>query len=137
NFPQVVKAVYIVGGLMMLYLGFRMFRNAGVAAGEVGGVPASSFLAGITITGMNSAFYVWWATVGVLLIVGAGKFGLIGIVLFTVVHWLCDLLWFEFLSMGTFKSRKWWTQKVQKLVFGTCASVLVGFGAWFLVSALI
>jgi threonine/homoserine/homoserine lactone efflux protein len=92
---------------------------------------------GIVITGTNPAFYVWWVTVGIALIAGATQFGLFGILLFIVVHWPCDLLWYEFLSVGTFKSRKWWTKKTQKIVFAVCASILIGFGVWFCLSALL
>jgi len=133
--PQVVKVIYVVGGLMLFYLGFRVFRTAGDAVGEMGGLPTSSLVTGIVFTGANPGFYIWWVTIGMVLIVGAIKFGLIGIVLFTVVHWLCDLAWYEVLSVGTFKSRKWWTQKVRRIVFSGCAFVLIGFGVWFCISA--
>jgi len=135
--PQVVKVMYIVGGLALFYLGFRMFRTAGDAVGEIGGLPTSSLVTGIVVTGTNPAFYVWWVTVGMALIVGAAKFGFAGILLFTLVHWPCDLAWSEFLSVGTFKSRKWWTQKVQKVVFTVCALILIGFGVWFCLSVLL
>jgi len=133
--PQVEKGIYIVGGLMLLYLGFRMFRATGETPGEMGGLPASSLVTGIVITGANPAFYVWWATVGVALIAGAAKFGLTGIILFTLVHLPCDLAWSEFLSVGTFGSRRWWTQKVRRIGFGVCALILAGFGVWFCLSA--
>jgi len=133
--PQVVKVIYVVGGLMLFYLGFRVFRTAGDAVGEMGGLPTSSLVTGIVFTGANPGFYIWWVTIGMVLIVGAIKFGIIGIVLFTVVHWLCDLAWYEVLSAGTFKSRKWWTQKVRRIVFSGCAFVLIGFGVWFCISA--
>ncbi len=135
--PQVVKVIYVVGGLMLFYLGFRVFRTAGDAVGEMGGLPTSSLVTGIVFTGANPGFYIWWVTIGMVLIVGAIKFGLIGIVLFTVVHWLCDLAWYEVLSVGTFKSRKWWTQKVRRIVFSGCAFVLIGFGVWFCISAFV
>ena len=135
SFPQVVKGIYIVGGLALFYLGFRMFRFRNDAPSEVVGLPSSSLVTGIVITGSNSAFYIWWVFVGMPLVAGAAKFGLVGVLLFTLVHWCCDLAWSEFLSMGTFKSREWWTQKVQKVVFTVCALVLIGFGVWFFLSA--
>ena len=134
--PAVVNGIYIAGGVVLFYLGFRMFRTAGDAPEEVGGLPASSVVTGIVVTGTNPAFYVWWVTLGAALIAGAARFGVIGIVLLGVVHWPCDLVWSEFLSMGTFKSRKWWTGKVQRIVFSVCALVLLGFGAWFVFSGL-
>jgi threonine/homoserine/homoserine lactone efflux protein len=135
NSPQVEKIIYLVGGLMLLYLGFRMFRATSEAPGAVGGLPASSLITGIVITGTNPAFYIWWVTVGVALVSGAAKFGPAGVILFTLVHLPCDLAWSEFLSIGTFESRRWWTQKVRRVVFSVCASMLAGFGIWFCLSA--
>lgn len=135
--PQVVKTTHIVGAVMLFYLGFRMFRTATNAPGEIGGLPASSLVTGIVLTGTNPGFYMWWMTIGMTLIISTSDFGLSGILLFAVVHWLCDLGWFEFLSAGTFKSRKWWTPKVQRIVFSACASTLIGFGIWFMYQAFV
>ena len=137
NSARVMDIIYVVGGLMLFYLGFRMFRNIGDRPGEIGGLPGNSVVAGIVITGTNSAFYMWWVTLGVALVVGAAKYGLVGLLLFAAVHWLCDLAWLEVLSVSTFKSRNWWTYGVQRVVFRLCALVLVGFGMWFLVSAFV
>ena len=134
--PLVVSIIYIAGGVALFYLGFRMFRTASDAPGEVGGLPRNSMVTGIVVTATNPAFYVWWIFIGAALITGAARFGVIGVVLLAVVHWPCDLIWSEFLSLGTFKSRKWWTGKVPRIVFSICALILIGFGAWFLTSGL-
>jgi len=133
--PQVEKVIYLVGGLTLLYLGFRMFRSAGATPGSVGGLPTSPLVTGIVITGTNPSFYIWWVTAGAVLIAGAAKFGPVGVVLLGLVHLPSDFLWSEFLSVGTFESRRWWTQKVQRIVFGVCALILAGFGVWFCLSA--
>ena len=133
--PQVEKGIYLAGGAMLLYLGFRMFRATGEETSAVGGLPASSFVTGIVITGTNPAFYIWWATVGAVLVTTATKFGVPGIILFTAVHLPFDFVWSEFLSVSTFKSRRRWTQKVQRIVFSVCALILGGFGVWFCFSA--
>jgi Putative threonine efflux protein len=132
--PRVVDIMYIVGGLALFYLGFQMFRTVGNSVGELKGLPSKSLVTGIMVTGTNPATYIWWAFIGTPLVAGATKFGLTGILLFAPVHWLCDLAWYEFLSMGTFKSRRWWTQKVRRIVFTVCASILIGFGVWFCLS---
>ena len=133
--PEVERVIYIVGGVMLLYLGFRMFRANRVVSGAVGGLPASPFVTGMVITGTNPSFYLWWVTAGAILIAGAARFGLIGVVLLAVVHLPSDFMWSEFLSVGTFESKRWWTQRVQKIVFSVCALVLAGFGIWFCISA--
>jgi len=147
NLPYVVKVIHIAGGLTLIYLGFRMFRTAGnMPTSQVSGLPSSSLVTGIVLTGANPGFYMWWVFVGTNLIVGnvsvgnitiggAATFGLSGVVSFALAHWCCDLAWSEFLSVSTFKSRRWWTQKVQKIVFSVCALILVGFGVWFCLSA--
>ena len=134
--PLVVSIIYIAGGVALFYLGFRMFRTASDAPGEVGGLPRNSMVTGIVVTATNPAFYVWWITIGAALITGAALFGVIGVVLLAVVHWPCDLIWSEFLSLGTFKSRKWWTGRVPRIVFSICALILIGFGVWFLIYGL-
>ena len=133
--PQVETGIYLAGGLMLLYLGFRMFRATRETLGAVGGLPTSSLVTGIVITGTNPAFYIWWVTAGAVLVTGAARFGLIGVILFTLVHLPCDLAWSEFLSVSTFQSRRWWTQKVQRIVFSGCSLILAGFGVWFCLSA--
>jgi threonine/homoserine/homoserine lactone efflux protein len=135
--PQVTQGIYLAGGLMMLYLGLRMFRATGREPGVAGGLPSSAFVTGIVITATNPAFYIWWATVGLALIATASSFGYIGIVLLAAVHVPCDLIWSEFISAGTFQSRRWWTPRVQRIVFGICALVLAGFGVWFCLAALL
>lgn len=148
RFPHVTTAIHIAGGLLLFYLGFRMFRAAGEMPGEVGGLPRSTLITGIVLTAANPGFYAWWLAIGTNLIVGnttignttiagAATFGLIGILSFVLVHLSSDLAWSEFLSVGTFKSRKWWTAKVQRIVFSICAFVLIGFGVWFCASVFI
>jgi threonine/homoserine/homoserine lactone efflux protein len=133
--PQVEKVIYLVGGLMLLYVGFRMFRSTRETRGAVGGLPTSPLVTGIVITGTNPSFYIWWVTAGAVLVAGAAKFGPVGVVLLCLVHLPSDFVWSEFLSVGTFESRRWWTDKVQRIVFSVCASVLAGFGVWFCLSA--
>ena len=133
--PEVEKVIYLVGGLMLLYLGLRMFRGARQTGGAVGGLPTSPLVTGIVITGTNPSFYIWWVTAGAVLIASAAKFGPLGIVLLGLVHLPSDFLWSEFLSVGTFESRRWWTEKVRRIVFSVCALVLLGFGVWFCQSA--
>jgi threonine/homoserine/homoserine lactone efflux protein len=135
NYPGVETAIFLAGGLMLLYLGFRMFRATAEGPGSVSSLPASPLLTGILITGTNPGFYVWWAIVGTALVTRAARFGLAGVVLLGLVHLPSDFAWSEFLSVGTFGSRRWWTQKIQRIVFSLCAAILAGFGVWFCVSA--
>lgn len=132
--PETKRVVGLAGGLMLVFLGLMMLRAIRKAPGEAADLPYNSFVTGIIMTGGNPYFYLWWATIGVALIANAADFGVHGLLLFAVVHWSCDLVWEQFISMSVFKTRHLWTQKVQRIVFGICALVLVGFGAWFCLS---
>jgi len=131
------KIIGFIGGLIMIYMGFRMVKTEKKTNEEYEKVKHSALVAGIVTTGANPYFLLWWATVGAVLIMNATIFGFAGFLIFAIVHWLCDLLWNTFVSVTVFKSRRFWTKRVQKIIFGFCFMVLTGFGIWFIVSALL
>jgi len=135
--PEVKKVIGVAGGLMLLFMGAMVVRGMGKNLAEAADLPYSSFVTGIVMTGANPYFFLWWATIGIALIVTAAAFGIWGLVAFAVVHWSCDLVWEQVVSMSVFRTRHLWTQKVQRIVFGICALALVGFGVWFCVSVFV
>jgi len=135
--PEVKKVIGVAGGLMLLFMGAMVLRGMRKNLGETADLPYSSFVTGIVMTGANPYFFLWWATIGIALIVTAATFGIWGLVAFAVVHWSCDLAWEQVVSMSVFRTRHLWTQKVQRIVFGICALILVGFGVWFCVSVFV
>ena len=88
------------GGLFLLWMGIgllRDLRKAGYAAG-------ASYKTGPVITGFilsigNPYFLLWWATVGLNLALKAQALGVLALVLFAIVHWLCDLVWLHLLAV--------------------------------------
>jgi len=133
----VQKSISFAGGLILIYMGVQTFRAEKKANEKYEEPTHSSFVAGFLATIANPYFFLWWTTVGTTLIVNASFFGFIGVLLFAVTHWSCDLLWDTFVSMTVFKSRRFWTKRVRNLIFGFCFIVLVGFGTWFIILALI
>jgi len=133
----VQKIIGFVGGLILIYMGVQTFRIRGKASEEHEGFRYGSFIAGILTTSANPYFFLWWATIGAALVMNASAFGFLGFVTFAITHWSCDILWDTFVSLTVFKSRRFWTGMVHNIVFGFCFIVLVGFGVWFIISALI
>jgi len=127
----------LIGGILMIYMGFRMIKTETKNSEEHDESRHSSLITGILMTGANPYFLLWWAFIGADLIVNATVFGLMGFLVFAITHWLCDLFWNTFVSVTVFRSRRFWTRKVHILIFGFCFVVLVGFGAWFVISALL
>jgi len=134
----VQAAIGVVGGLMLVWMGYGMIRSSrepsAVANAEVRLGPVA---AGLATTAANPYFFLWWVTVGALLISRSLAFGLAGFLLLTMAHWLCDLSWDTLVSFVTYRSRRLWTPLVHRVVFVACGLTLVGFGVYFGVSALL
>jgi len=128
--------VGIIGGLLMMYMGVNTFRNRHKNGTKYEIPRQESLLAGIWTTAANPGFILWWITIGTTLIMNAQIFGLLGFSVFTVVHWLCDFLWYSVVAFLIFKSQRFWNEKVHNGIFIFCFAIFVGFGAWFFSSAL-
>ncbi len=130
------RLVSTLGGAMLVYMGVKTFQARGEVSAKGSDLPYGSVAAGLFTTGSNPYFYLWWSTAGAALIANASIFGAMGFAVFAFVHWLCDLAWYSFVSMATFRSRKFWTETTHKVVFGLCGFFLVALGGWFVGSAL-
>ena len=121
---------------MIIWLGIAMFRaRAGVVQGSKD-LSYSAFTAGILTSGFNPYFLLWWATIGSMLIMKFLDFGIIGLIVFIIVHWLCDLVWLSFVSIVVYRTKSLWGLKFQEWLFIACSLLLIGFGAWFLISGI-
>jgi threonine/homoserine/homoserine lactone efflux protein len=133
----IVKSIVgLVGGGMLVFMGWGMIRLKGDFALRIPSTRYGSVAGGVVTTGANPYFFLWWATVGATLIVGSTVFGLVGFLLFTVTHWSCDFFWYLFVSMAVFKSKRLWSQRTYRIVLAVCALILIGFGGWFIFSSL-
>ncbi|MEM1589231.1 MAG: LysE family transporter [Candidatus Bathyarchaeia archaeon] len=131
------KTIGLVGGLVLILMGFKLFKNRKKISVKPQHSEQASLVAGFVATAANPYFFLWWATVGAAMVLDASLFGYVGLVLFTVVHWSCDLAWDAFVSITVFKSRRLWNQKVFNIIFTFCFAVLAVFGVWFVFSALL
>jgi len=134
--PAFKTAVGLVGGVLLIYLGYGMIRAMGKTDETGMDLPYGSLTAGIIATGAGPYFWLWWATIGLGLITKAAAFGLLAFVIFMLVHWTCDLVWYSFVSRTVNRSKSIWDEKLHALVFGAFGLMLVGFGLWFLATAL-
>jgi len=126
----------IGGGAMIVWLGVAMFRARTGVVHKGKDLAYSAFTAGIITSALNPFFLIWWATVGSLLIMKFLDYGLGGLAVFTISHWLVDLVWLSFVSVLVYKTRKLWGLRFQEGVFIACSLLLIGFGIWFMVSGI-
>jgi len=131
---QVRAAIGIGGGLLLLLLGWKMI---GFGKKEREGEPVlrNPWILGTVVSASSPYFFLWWATVGASLIIKAIEISFFAFILFTIVHWLCDLTWYSFVSFTTFKSKKFWTEKTKAVVLSICGILMIIFGIYFIISA--
>jgi len=134
SIPIVRQVTGVAGGLLLIVMGLLIFFTFKKPIDGTEKLSYTPLVTGMVMTGGNPYFLLWWATIGVALITTAVTFGLMGLVVFTVLHLACDIGWDQFLSVTVYKTKHLWTPKVQKIVFTICALVLMGFGIYFGVS---
>ena len=134
--PAVNLGIGLIGGLFLLFMGGQLLlsvRTAAIVEDQSEG--RHPFVTGLVLTAANPYFLFWWATVGLALATEAVSFSLLGFALFAVIHWLCDLVWLEILSFGSYKGTEVLGGRLQQAVLLVCGIMLLGFGAMFLKDA--
>lgn len=126
----------LLGGLFLIYLSINMFRSRARKLEDSPDQGYRSFAAGIATSLLNPFFLLWWLIIGAALVLSSTSFGLVGLVLLIAVHWLCDFTWLGGISIAIHRTKHLWGEKTQSAVFTLSSLLLLGFGGWFLWSAL-
>jgi threonine/homoserine/homoserine lactone efflux protein len=130
------SGIGLAGGLLLLVMGLQLLASLRKPADDrADPVQRHPLWIGIALTGANPYFLLWWATVGLTLTSQAVQFGMLALVLFALVHWLCDLGWLEVLSFAGFKGSRALGNRSQKIISAVCALMLLGFGVKFVCDA--
>ncbi len=124
----------LVGGGMIIWLGIGMFRARTEVVQKGKDLPYNAFTAGILTSAFNPFFLLWWATIGSMLVMKFLDFGTEWLIVFIIVHWLCDLVWLSLISVLIYRTHTLWGRKLQEWVFIACSLLLIGFGGWFMIS---
>jgi threonine/homoserine/homoserine lactone efflux protein len=124
--------VFLILMAIQTFIGLKSQINTESKAHE--GKPV---LAGIILTASNPYFLLWWATVGLRLADEAKGFGIWAFAIFAVTHWSVDLIWLQLLSFASNKGSVLLGRKGFKVILAFCGAALLGFGIWFLRSAML
>ncbi len=131
---RVMIAIGLVGGSVLIYIGYNMVRMRKEVEQTEKYLPYHPIIVGIITTVTNPYFFLWWATIGLYLIALALGFGLLAFIGFAVLHWSCDFVWDYVVSYTVFKTKNFWSEKGHNILFGICGIIMVIFGAWFIIS---
>ncbi len=128
----------LVGGVFLIFMGAMMLRELrGSGPREDKRADGKPLLIGIVLSACNPYFLLWWATMGLNLAARAVELGALAFALFGIVHWLCDVVWLEFLSFMSNRGADVLGPKLQRAVTLVCGTALVGIGVKFLSDAIL
>jgi threonine/homoserine/homoserine lactone efflux protein len=125
----------LAGGLYLLYMAKDLLMPSKIREDKENDKVPSSFYSGILLSIGNPYFLLWWGTIGAGLVISSLKFGLAGLVLFAIFHWLCDLIWYSFLSLASFKGMEMLGTGFYKKVNILCGIVMIFYGGVFIVNS--
>lgn len=146
--PIVTGTIGLVGGTMLLWMGYGIGRDAawkkvsfGLTSDSVSPISApvfsvSPFLAGIITSISNPYWSLWWATVGAGYVVIAITFGPMGILAFYFGHILSDFAWFSAISFIVHTGRNFISDTFYRSILLICSVFLVYLGAYFIYTGL-
>ena len=127
--------VALAGGSIMIWMSWSMFSSLPKLEIKEGSASVRSgniYLSGILMSLANPYWIIWWATIGLGYILSSIKYGAIGIVVFFIGHILGDLVWYSSISFAVGKGRKVFTNRVYRILVGSCAAFLAFFAVWLI-----
>jgi len=130
-------AIGLTGGVVLLIMAIQMLAGLNAKADTPTRTATDKpVLTGFILSASNPYFLLWWATVGLALATTAKQLGMWAFALFTITHWLCDLIWLEALSIASFKGTSIFGLRSQKIVLLICSLAMFFFGLFFIYKAL-
>jgi len=141
NQPVVVSVIAITGGSFLAWMGWKLtisaWRYQLTLAGEankdtrLGLIPS-----GIVFSLSNPYWWIWWALVAVLYIQQAMVWGIVGVILLFLVHWMSDIGWLTGLAWLTGSGHKLLSPRIYRWVMVGCGVILLFFGLTFVVAGI-
>ncbi len=126
-------AIGLIGGAFLLWMGATMLiamrKPITTHRTTEGRHPITT---GIILTVANPYFLLWWATIGLALATQAIELGVFAFIAFAIVHWLCDLVWMELLSLLSHGGSKLLGKHTDRIITLICGTALLLFGAQFI-----
>ena len=137
-------SIGLLGGLLLFYFSYTMImgvRKSQVNV-DVTETPESKagnlILGGALVSAANPYFFIWWAVIGLGLIMASyTAFGVIGVIFFYLGHISADSTWYITISAIIGKTRNFMSRKVYNRIIIFLALCLIAFGLKFFISSLI
>lgn len=132
--PLVRTIIFLGGGLMLIYLGIQMILSSN-KENKIEASHAAAFKGGIMTT-INPYFFIWWATVGLTLILKSLEFSRGLFIAMILVHFSVDTFWNGLLGLLTYKSGVLTYPKAKHFFYIFLGICLFSVAAYFIINGL-
>jgi len=144
NQNWVAGGIGIVGGLVLLWLGFDIVKSAWLGRVSLNLTQATRprnesrhpILGGVIITIFNPYWFVWWATVGAAYLVTFRAFGWAGIAAFYLGHTLADWVWNDFIAFVVSSGRRVLSERAYRAILIACGMFMIAMSVYFVTSGI-
>lgn len=143
--PAATTFIAVVGGLVLLWMGYDMVKGAlqgqiqlhlTPAGGEAAAVEAarelSPQMAGFLTSLSNPYWSLWWATIGLTLMTQSMQKGTPGLLAFYTGHILADFSWYLLVGLMVHWGRNFLGPKVYRGIITVCGVFLVALALRYL-----
>ncbi|MDI6891713.1 MAG: LysE family transporter [Actinomycetota bacterium] len=135
--PFVVRAIGVVGGVFLLWMGFGMLRGYARRVvlnldGDEKKIRLGPFAEGIVVSLSNPYWTIWWITIGLALAIYSLKYGLLGLSVFYVGHILGDFIWYGLVIAGVVSGRRFLSDRVYRAILLVCGLFLILLAVCFI-----
>lgn len=135
--PVVVRAIGVIGGAFLLWMGFDMLRGYArrVALNPPNGgkkIRLGPFAEGIVVSLSNPYWTIWWVTIGLALAIYSLKYGLLGLSVFYVGHILGDFIWYGLVIVGVVSGRRFLSDEAYRAILLACGLFLILLAVCFI-----
>lgn len=141
--PLIQGLIGLVGGCFLLWMASGMIKDArkkdlDLSFDSIQPEKRSMnpVLLGLTTSGSNPYWFLWWATAGISSLMLAGKNGIWGSASFYLGHIASDFIWYSMVSGAVATGRKLFTPRIYRIILWVCGLFLVGMAGYFIYSGI-
>jgi threonine/homoserine/homoserine lactone efflux protein len=137
---MVFSIVGIVGGLVLIYMGYNTIRqgwsSTGIPTNTVKTANRMLVVSGIAVSASNPYWLIWWATIGTTYLLWSLKLGAAGVAAFFTGHISADLIWYSLVAFIIVKGKRVISNSIYRWFLIVCGLALIGLGGYFMVSGI-
>lgn len=143
--PEIARIIAVVGGVALAVMAALMFYEVKKGIKVPGQTPQSVtapvsslrlIREGMVATISNPYWFVWWGTIGSVLVISSLKAGAAGPPVFYVGHILSDLVWYTLVTTVVWQGKSFLSGKRYHVVIGICALFLLWLSGVFIYDGL-